>query len=91
MTELKRVLKEDAGLDLNVNKTTVLPKGVSHQNVFDVAHGIINTNPTLGHLSGDVVLTSFCPEGFVGIGVSIGTDVFVHNFVTKTGRVIIEM
>jgi hypothetical protein len=29
LTELKRVLKEDGGLDLNVSKTSVLPKGVT--------------------------------------------------------------
>ncbi len=58
LTELKRVLKEDVGLEFNVNKTTVLPKGVIQQTSFNVAHGIINTSPVLGHLSGDVVLDS---------------------------------
>jgi hypothetical protein len=38
----------------------------------------------LTQLSGDVSLASFCPEGFVGIGVPIGTDAFVQNFVAKT-------
>ena len=51
---------------------------------------IIQGTPTLFHLSGDVTIGSFCPEGFVGIGVSIGTDTFVRNFVTKTCRVIID-
>jgi hypothetical protein len=32
------VLKEDAGLDLNISKTSVLPKGVTQQAAFDVAH-----------------------------------------------------
>ena len=41
------------------------------------------------HPSGDVSLASFCPEGFVGIGVPIGTDVFIQNFVPKTCRGII--
>ncbi len=36
LTELKCVLKEDAGLDLNVSKTSVLPKGVT-QLFFQVA------------------------------------------------------
>ena len=31
LTELKRVFKEDAGLGLNIHKTSVLPKGVSQQ------------------------------------------------------------
>ena len=90
MAELKRVLKEDAGLKLNVNKTSVLPKGVSQQAAFDVAQKIIQATPTLTHLSGDVALGSFCPEGFVGIGVPIGTDAFVQNFVAKTCRAIID-
>ena len=38
LTELKRVLKEDAGLELNVSKTIILPKGTTQQAVFDVAH-----------------------------------------------------
>ena len=37
LAELKRVLKEDAGLELNVSKTSVLPKGVSQQAAFDAA------------------------------------------------------
>ena len=90
MSDLKRVLKEDAGLDLVVSKTSVLPKGVTQQSVFDVAQTIINTSPTLTHRSADVLLTSFCPEGFVGIGVPIGTDAFVRNFVAKTCRVITD-
>ena len=31
-----------------------------------------------------------CPEGFIGIGVPIGTDAFVRNFVAKTCRAIID-
>ncbi len=38
----------------------------------------------------DVSLASFCPEGFIGIGVPIGTDDFVRNFVSKTCRAIID-
>ena len=75
LAELKRVLKEDAGLELHVGKTSVLPKGVSQQAAFDVAQSIFQGKPTLTHLSGDVDIGSFCPEGFVGIGVPIGTDV----------------
>jgi hypothetical protein len=88
LAELKRVLKEDTGL--NVSKTSILPKGTTQQTVFDVAHSIIATNPVLTQLIGDVSLSSFCPEGFVGIGVSIGTDAFVQSFVAKTGRSIID-
>jgi hypothetical protein len=31
LAELKRVLKEDAGLELNVSKTSILPKGITQQ------------------------------------------------------------
>ena len=90
LEHLKNVLKEDAGLDLNVAKTSVLPKDVSQKAAFDVVQNIIQATPTLNHLSGDVTIGSFCPEGFVGIGVPIGTDTFVRNFVAKTCRAIID-
>ena len=41
LVEMKRVLKEDDGLELNVIKTSVLPKGVSQETIFDVAQNII--------------------------------------------------
>jgi hypothetical protein len=45
---------------------------------------------TLQVLSEFKVLVSFCPEGFVGIGVTIVPDAFVRNFVFKTCRDIID-
>ncbi len=57
--EVKRVLKEDVGLELNVSKTSVLiPKGDTQQVVFDDTHSIIN-NRLLTQCRGDVSLTSF--------------------------------
>ena len=41
LAELKRVLKEDPGLELNIAKTSILPKETTQQSVFDVAHSII--------------------------------------------------
>ena len=90
LAELKRVLKEDAGLELNVSKTSIVPKHITQQAVFDVAHSFIAASPAFTQLSGDVSLASFWPEGFVGIGVPIGTDAFVQNFVAKTCRAIID-
>ena len=91
LTELKTVFKTDAGLEFNVSKTSILPsKGVTAQTAFDVVQTIIQTTPTLVHLSNDVLLDSFCPEGFIGIGVPIGTDAFVRSFVAKTCRDIID-
>jgi hypothetical protein len=42
LAELKHVLKEDSGLDLNNSKTTVLPKTITQKTIFDVVHGFIN-------------------------------------------------
>ncbi len=84
-------LLQIAGLDLNVSKTSVLPQVVTQQTVFDTTHNIININPVLTHLRGDVSLASFCPEGFIGIGVPIGTDAFVRNVVAKGCRDIKEL
>jgi hypothetical protein len=92
LSELKRVLKEDGGLEFNVSKTSILPKDITQQSVFDVEHNFITTSHSLtqDQPSGDVVLVSFFPEGFIGIGVPIGTDTFVWNFVPKTCRDIID-
>ncbi len=56
-----------------------------------MTHRIINDNSVLTPLNVSVSLTSFCPEGFIGIGVPIGTDAFVRNFVGKTCSDIIEI
>ncbi len=68
----------------------ILPKGITQQTAFDVAHSILTTSPALTHCTTDVALVSFCPEGFIGIGVPIGTDTFVRSFVAKTCRDIID-
>jgi hypothetical protein len=60
LAELKAIFKADAGLELNVNKTSILPgKGVSQQVAFVVAEGIITDRPALTHLSDDLTLASF--------------------------------
>ncbi len=86
LAELKHVLKQNAGLELNVSNTSVLPKGTTHQAAFDLAHNITAASPLHRPFS----LASFCPEGFIGIGVPIGTDAFVWNFVAKICRARID-
>jgi hypothetical protein len=56
-----------------------LPKGTTAQAAFDMAQTIMQATPTLAHLSNDVLLDSFCPEGFIGIGVPIGTPIIIRN------------
>jgi hypothetical protein len=36
IAELKRVLKQDAGLELNISKTVILPKFITQKTIFDV-------------------------------------------------------
>ncbi len=63
LAELKRVLKEDAGLDLNISKTAVLSKAITQQALFDVAHAFIDKSPQLTQLSGELSLDSFHYRG----------------------------
>ena len=65
LAELKRALKEDAGLELNISKTAILPKPITKQVIFDVGHGFIQATPQLTQISGEVSLDSFLPDDFV--------------------------
>ena len=63
LTELHRVLKEDAGSEissrpplLNLTKTSIVPKETTQQVVFDVAHNIIDDNPPLTQFNADISL-----------------------------------
>jgi hypothetical protein len=69
LTDLKTVFKADVGLEVNVSKTSILPKGVTTQSVFDMARTIMEATPTLTHLTNEVLLDSFYPEGFIDIDV----------------------
>jgi hypothetical protein len=46
LADLKYALKGDAGLELNVSKTAILPKGITQQAAFDAALSIITCHPT---------------------------------------------
>ncbi len=59
LAEFKAVFKTDAGLELNVSKTSILPKGTTAQVVFDMAQTIMQATPNLTHLSNDVLVDSF--------------------------------
>ena len=51
LAELKAVFKADAGLELNVSKTSILPKGVTVQAAFDMTQTIMQATPNIAHLS----------------------------------------
>ncbi len=44
LAELKCVLKEDTGLDLNISKTVILPKVITQQVIFDVCTDSLMTH-----------------------------------------------
>ncbi len=44
LAELKRVLKEDSGLELNIFKNVVLSKAITQEALFDVTHVFINNS-----------------------------------------------
>jgi len=59
LAELKAVFKADAGLELNVAKTSILPKGVTAQAAFDMAQTIMQATASLDHLRNDFLVDSF--------------------------------
>ncbi len=59
LAELKAVFKVDDGLDLNVNKTSILPKGVTAQAAFDMSQTIMQATASLAHLRNDFLVDSF--------------------------------
>ncbi len=59
LAELKSVLKEDAGLELNVSKTSILPKDTTQEAAFDMSQTNMQTTPTIAHLRKNVLLDSF--------------------------------
>jgi helix-turn-helix protein len=51
LSDVKYVIKEDAVLDLNFDKTKILVKGVSAADVHVAAQRMLNTDLPLAHLS----------------------------------------
>ena len=90
LSDLKQVFRDDAGLDVNVFKTQILVKGITADVAHKAAHDIIATTPALSHLSPMLTPGSFTAEGYVGLGVPLGTDAFVQRFVKEKCLAIME-
>ena len=88
--ELTRVFQLDAGLDMNVPKTTILTKSMTPDACLAAANKVIAHDPTLSSLQGCLTSSMFSSEGMVGLGVPIGTDSFVQDFVAAKCREIID-
>jgi hypothetical protein len=81
LSDVKHVLKEDAGLDLKFDKTKILVKGISAADAHAAAQHMITAELSLAHLSPLLSPASFVVDGYIGLGVPIGTDAFIQHFV----------
>jgi hypothetical protein len=88
-SDIKQVLKEDAGLALN-DKTKILIKGISAADVHTAAQRLLIADPSLAHLSPLLSPASFVVDGYIGLGVPIGTDAFIQHFVKDKCQAIME-
>ncbi len=75
LSDLKHVLKEDAGLSLNFDstqksKTKFLVKGISADDAHAAALRMLAADPSLAHLSPLLSSASFVVDGYIGLGVS---------------------
>jgi len=75
LSDIKQVLKEDAGLALN-GKTKILVKGISAADAHAAAQRLLIADPSLAHLSPLLSPASFVVDGYIGLGVPICTDAF---------------
>jgi hypothetical protein len=78
LSDIKHVLK-DIGLDLNFDKTTILVKGISAADAHAAAQRMLNADPSLAHLSPLLSPASFMVDGYIGLGVPLGTDAFMQH------------
>ena len=89
LSDIKQVLKEDAGLALN-DKTKILIKGISAADAHAAAQRLLIADPSLAHLSPLLSPASFVVDGYIGLGVPIGTDAFIQHFVKDKCQAIME-
>ena len=86
-SEIKHVLKEDAGLELAVSKTQILSKEMSLDKFKERAAHIIHSDESLELLR--PLLDSeddheiFTVEGFKGLGVHTGTPAFITRLIEE--------
>jgi hypothetical protein len=73
LSDTNQVLKEDAGLAFN-SKTKILVKGISAADAHAAAQRLFIADPSLAHLSPLLSPASFVVDGYIGLGVPIGTD-----------------
>ena len=89
LSDIKLVLKEDAGLDIN-DKTKILVRGITAAEAHAAAQRLLAADPSLAHLGPLLTPKAFVDNGYFGLGVPIGTDTFIQHFVEKKCQEIME-
>ena len=87
--DIKHVLLEDAGPDLN-DETKILVNGISAAEAHTAAQRLLTADPSLAHLGPLLAPKAFVDDGYIGLGVHIGTDAFVQHFVKKKCQEIMD-
>ena len=79
----------DAALLIN-DKTKILVKGITAAEAHAAAQRLLADHPSLAHLGPLLTPKSFVDDGYIGLGVPIGTDAFIQDFVVKKCKNIME-
>ena len=90
LSDIKHLLQEDADLALNFEKSKILVQGISAADAHAAAQHMLNADPSLAHLRPVLSLASFVVDGYIGLGVFIGTDAFIQHFVKDKCQAIME-
>ena len=83
LATLNKVVPEDTGMSFNIPKTKILVKDMSAADVRRIANDLIQADDSLSNIQALVDRDDvFVADGILTVGVPIGTDAFVSNFVT---------
>ena len=73
-----------------MTRPKILVKGISAADAHAAAQRMLIADPSLAHLSPLLSPASFVVDGFIGLGVPIGTDAFIQHFVKDKCQAIME-
>ncbi len=72
------------------DKTKILVKGITAAEAHAAAQRLLAAHPSLAHLGPLLTPKAFVDNGYIGLGVPIGTDAFIQDFVEKKCKKIME-
>jgi hypothetical protein len=81
---------QDACAVAYADETKILVKGISAAEAHTAAQRLLTADPSLAHLGPLLAPTAFVDDGYIGLGVPIGTDAFVQHFVKKKCQEIMD-